>query len=421
MFVIDGIKSSLQTILSHKFRSFLTLLGILIGITSVVAMFSSVNGIRLVIEDRIEGMGWNNTLVVTSGSQRRTQGRGFGRMMFIQTANRRTTSLSYRDFEALRAELNTKYFYGMIETWERSVATRNWFRVRATNEDFFHSNTYPLKEGRFFNAFELSRGLKVCIVGPLFSEEHFDGEDPLGKYFTAGNHRYQIIGILDNDPLNEGGMNFNPWGRRWDLQAIYIPLKTGAMYFRQNMSIDSMTMQSHDSESFVEMRNRATQILMANRNMQRDFSFQDIGAELLQFTQQMEEMMKKWSIALLAIATVSLLVGGIGLFSTLLISINERMTEIGIRKSVGARDIDIFFYFIIEAITLSVIASCIGIVLGLLMTYGLGMAIKTHIPISMISIYVGLAFAFVIGFLSGLYPAIKAAGINPIQAIYYFE
>jgi len=121
------------------------------------------------------------------------------------------------------------------------------------------------------------------------------------------------------------------------------------------------------------------------------------------------------------IAAVSLVVGGIGLFSTLLISINERMMEIGVRKSLGAKDSDIFFYFITEAITLSVISAIFGILLGILITFGLGAAIKTHVPLAMISVYIGLGFAFVIGFLSGLYPALRAANINPIQAIYYFE
>ena len=421
MFIIDAIRSSFQTIINHKFRSFLTLLGILIGITSVVAMFSSVTGIKMILTDNMEKMGWNNTLVVNSGSVQQTR-RNFGGMIIMERRATRATPLNYSDYEVLRAELDVKNLYGMIEIWERSPVNRSWLRVRATNEDYFHTNTFVLKEGRFFNAFELSRGLKVAVVGPFFSKDHFNEEDPLGQYFTIGNHRYQIIGVLDEDPLNKAGsMQFNPWGRNWDLQAIYIPLKTGSMYYRRNMSIDSITMQSYGAEDFANMRTVAGQILLANRNMNKDFSFQDIGAEVLQMTQGMNEMLDKWTIALLVIATVSLFVGGIGLFSTLLISINERMSEIGIRKSVGARDVDIFFYFIIESITLSVIAAGAGILLGLISTRGLGMAVKTDIPISIISIYLGLGFAVVIGFLSGLYPAIKAAKINPIQAIYYFE
>ena len=422
MHIIDGILSSLQTIMSHKFRSFLTLLGIIIGVTSVVAMFSSVNGIKVIIADKMEGMGFNNSLVVTPNTgQTQTRRRGFGMTRGFWWAARRAKPISYRDYEALKAEVDNKYIYGMIESWALTIDNK-WLRIKATNDDFFYSKTYVLKEGRFFNHFEMKRAEKVCVVGPDFAKEHFSGENPIDKFITAGNNRYKIIGVLGQDPLKTGGaFNFNDWERDWDLKAVYIPLRTGAVYLRRNMALDTIFLQAEDSEKFIEMKNRTRQVLLANHNMAKDFSFEDIGSYVLNITEEINDVQKKWSITLLAIATISLVVGGIGLFSTLLISINERMTEIGIRKSVGARDRDIFFYFILEALTLSFIAASIGIVFGVLITKGLGMAIKINVPISVMSIYVGFAFSLVIGFLSGLYPAIKAAQINPIQAIYYFD
>jgi len=374
------------------------------------------------MHENMSKMGWDNSLVIRAGGDQSRQwgGRGMGMTIITRQAPRRTLPLTYDDFEAIRAEVDAKNMYGMIENWFMA-SDNQWRRIRATNVDFFESNTYPLREGRFWNAFEMSRAAKVAVVGPFFSEQHLNGENPLGQYYTAGNNRFLIIGVLDDDHLNRGGMGFNPWGREWDLRAIYIPLRTGAVYLRRNMAIDTIHLQSYDIDSYRDMQNTANQVLLARRNMNRDFSFEDIGAMVLTITKEIEEMMRKWGMALLAIAAVSLIVGGIGLFSTLLISINERMTEIGIRKSVGARNIDIFFYFIIEALTLSFIAAVIGIGLGFLLTQALGMAIKTEVPISMLSVYVGLGFALVIGFLSGLYPAIKAATVNPIQAIYYFE
>jgi len=424
MLLVDGIVSSFQTIINHKFRSFLTLLGIVIGVTSVVTMFSSVNGIRMLVMDRMEGLGWNNSLIVRAGGGHRPllgRGRGFGAARGFRQAERRTQPLSYHDFEALRAELDTRFIYGMIEQWSNTIDNR-WLRVRATNVDFFETNTYPLRDGRFFNAFEMNRAQKVAIVGPNFAEEYLNGDNPIGKYFTVGSNRFMIIGVLDEDQLNKGGASwFNPWGRNWDLQAIYIPLRTGAVYLRRNMAIDFIYMQAPDADSFSDMRNRTNQILLARRNMNRDFSFDEIGAQVLNITREIDDIQRRWGMTLLAIATISLIVGGVGLFSTLLISINERMSEIGIRKSVGARNIDIFFYFILEALLLSFIAATIGVALGFLLTKGLGMAINISVPISMLSVYVGFGFSLVIGFLSGLYPAIKAAGINPIEAIYYFD
>jgi putative ABC transport system permease protein len=418
----DALVSSLQTISNHKFRSFLTLLGIIIGVISVVTMFTSVNAFKKVIDDGMRDLGFNNTITITSGNARNFShwGRGFGHRR--TTVNRRAKPLTYKDFEALKADVEVKNIYGMVESWVQN-REKKWLRIRATNVDFFNSNSFILREGRFFNAFEMRNAEKVCIVGPNFARDNMAGEtEPLEKFLTLGNMRYQIIGILDVDPLNSGGMQmFNPWGRNWDLMAVYIPLRTGAVYLRSGMAIDSITLQAHDIESFSNMKDRANQVLLAHHNMSRNFEFTDLNNEMLEATEKLDEIMRKWTVGLIVIASVSLFVGGIGLFSTLLISINERMLEIGIRKSVGAKDKDIFFYFIMEALTLSFIAGFIGTAIALLLTSALSLAVKMDVPISMLSLNIGFIFALSVGFISGLYPAIKASKINPIQAIFYFE
>jgi putative ABC transport system permease protein len=418
----DAIISSLQTISNHKFRSFLTLLGIIIGVISVVSMFTSVNAFKKVMEDGMRDMGFDNTITITSGNAGNWShwGRGFGFRQ--QTVNRRAKPLTYKDFEALKAEVEVKNIFGMIESWGQT-REKKWLRVRATNIDFFDNNSFVLREGRFFNHFEMRNAEKVCIIGPNFARDNMaDEPDPIGKFLTIGTMRYQIIGVLDVDPLNSGGMQmFNPWGRNWDLMAVYIPLRTGAVYLRSGMAIDSITLQAHDLESFSYMKDRANQVMLAQHNMAKSFQFTDINNEMLEVTQKLDEIMRKWTVGLIVIASVSLFVGGIGLFSTLLISINERMLEIGIRKSVGAKDRDIFFYFIMEALTLSFIAGFIGTSIALLLTTVLSLAVNMNIPISLLSLNIGFIFALSVGFFSGLYPAIKASKINPIQAIFYFE
>jgi putative ABC transport system permease protein len=416
MLLFDGLKSSLQTIYNHKFRSFLTLLGIIIGVLSVVTMFSSVSAIKNIINDAMDGAGFQNVIVVRAGNDRSwSWGIGGFRRPTVQ---RRSQPLTYKDYIALRSEVDVKHIYGLIERWERTPENK-WILLRATNVDFFHSKSLELGEGRFWNAFEMNRAEKVAIVGPTFSKDHFRGENPLEQYYTVGRNRYKIIGILKPD--EQGFVNMQMGQSWWDKRSIYIPLHTGSTYLTQNKTLDTIVLQAHDLERFNYMKNHAFQTLLAHHNMARDFKFDDFNDEILKVTAEIEQFMKTWSIALIIIASISLLVGGIGLFSTLLISINERMMEIGIRKSVGATDLNIFSYFIIEALTLALIAGGIGIGIGLSLTQILATVLKATVPISMMSIYIGLLFSVGIGFLSGLYPAIMASKTNPIQAIYYYE
>lgn len=244
----------------------------------------------------------------------------------------------------------------------------------------------------------------------------------LGESLILGSHRYRIVGILGGDDLNKNsGMNFNSWERDRDLQAVYVPLKYGAYRFGTNKAVDQIYLQSEDEESYQSLRTEARQLLLSRHNMYPNFSFVDIGAMMLNISVEIDKNMKKWNITLFTIASIALIVGGIGLFSTLLISIQERMTEIGIRKSIGATDRDIFFYFIVEALSLAVLGALIGIGIAWILISLMGKAMNFPLYLPLPGVLLGLFFSVLIGFVSGLYPAIKAAKIDPIKAIYYHD
>lgn len=422
MHFLDSVISSLQTIMSHKMRSFLTLLGIIIGITAVVAMFSSIYGIKAIMKENMENMGFNNSLYVMQKRENSSSGgRHFGGMMRYNRTSRKSKPVNYRDFEYIKAKAQYKYIYGMVENWQKT-SIDEWILLKSTNNDFFKSKSYELSQGRYFNNFEEKNAENVCIIGHLFAEEVLNDTNPIGKLITVGKKQYNVIGVLGADKLNtKAGFSFNPWERRMELRAVYVPLKTGSTYFRNNKTIDFIYLQAEDGESFAKLKTDITQLLLSRRNMSHDFDFEDIGSMFITINQEMDEMLKKWNLTLMAIASVSLIVGGIGLFSTLLISINERMMEIGVRKSLGATDKDIFFYFIMEALVLSFIAAVIGISLGVILVKSMGAAMGSQLVISAWSLIIGLSFAFAIGLLSGIFPAYKASSIDPIQAIYYFE
>ena len=366
MYFSESLGSSIQNIFTHKLRSFLTLLGIIIGVFAVVTMFSTIYGMKLLINERMKEMGWNNSLIIyPSAGEENISSRMRHRFRRIQ---REAKPLTFEDYLLLRKNVNSKYIYGQIESWQKYLFNNKEenLNLKATNNEFFTSKTYVLKNGRYFNSFESLNSLKVCVVGYYFAEKYFKNKDSLGEKISIGNHRYKIIGVLDEDKLNSSGMNFNTWQRKRELESVYIPLSTGSKYLKSDNAIDFIYLQANSESEFSDMKNATRQNLLANHNMGHDFSFNDIGALMLNITKEINEMMKKWNITLSAIASISLIVGGIGLFSTLLISINERMKEIGIRKSIGATDRDIFLLFILEAITLSLLGALIGILFSTL-------------------------------------------------------
>ncbi|MDY0151770.1 MAG: ABC transporter permease [Candidatus Cloacimonas sp.] len=417
----DGIRSAFQSIFSHKLRSLLTLTGIVIGVLAVVTMFSSVYALKGLIKKNMDGMGWNYSLIITPGTN--TDDSNHNRSG-IKRAKQSVPSLNYDDFLALQTELKTKSMYGIIESnslFRIGNKTRT-VRLRAATEEFFHNKTYPIGQGRYYNAYENDNAMPVAVLGHQFAQEYYKQGNPIGQTLQLGTLRLTIVGILAEDALSMGnGMNFNTWERREDLKAVYVPLKYGAQYLGTGGVIHQIYLQAASEAEFATLKKESRQLLLARHNMFPNFSFMDVGALMLTITTEIDKFMKKWNITLIAIASISLIVGGIGLFSTLLISIQERMSEIGIRKSIGASENDIFFYFIFEAVALAFLGAALGVLLAWLLIVTLAKAIHFPLFLPIQGVVLGVAFSLFIGFLSGIYPALKAAGIDPIQAIYYRE
>ena len=419
----DGIRSALQSIFSHKLRSLLTLTGIVIGVLAVVTMFSSVYALKKLIKDNMEGMGWNYSVIITAEGGERIIGPRTMRRAIRRTAQNVKT-ISYDDFVALRDGIPHRSIYGMIESnsLHKVKGKDKFVRVRATNPEFFGNKSYPILKGRYFTDRENELLLPVAVLGYYFAQDRFGDKNPVGQELALGQFRYRIVGVLDKDKLSSGnGMNFNNYERKMDLEAVYVPLKYGATYFGTTGGVHMIYLQAHSEAGFATMKRTARQLLLSRHNMYPNFSFMDIGDMLLTINKEIDDQMRKWNITLSAIASISLLVGGIGLFSTLLISIQERMTEIGVRKSIGATDSSIFFYFLYEAVALALGGALLGILLAWLILTSIGKAIHFPLYLPIAGVGLGTFFSLLVGVVSGLYPAIKAAQIDPIRAIYYMD
>ncbi len=418
MQIKDGLFSAFQSIANHKMRSLLTLTGIVIGVLAVVTMFSSIYALKNLVSQNMEGMGWNYSIVITASQG----GSSSNRRGIMRRPGQSVGTVSYDDFLALKANVPHKTIYATIENNALfRMANRNQYvRLRATNPEFFANKSYALSRGRYFNQYENDNLIPVCVLGYYFAEEHFGAKDPLGEILALGDFRFRVVGVLAKDPLNKGNnMNFNSFEREQDLKAVYLPLNYGANYLGTKRGVHMIYLQAASEAEFTPMKVQARQLLLSRHNMYPNFEFMDIGDMMLTINDEIEKNLRKWNIALSAIASISLIVGGIGLFSTLLISIQERMMEIGIRKSIGATEGDIFFYFIFEALSLAFLGALLGVLLSWLTIMGIEKAIKFELYLPIQGVLLGIGFSLLIGFLSGLYPATKASRIDPIQAIYY--
>ncbi len=424
MLLGNNIRSSLTIILSHKIRTMLTLLGLIIGVLAVVSIFSAVDGVKVAINTSVGNMGWDNSFTITTKTEQ-DESQRFNRRWWRRSREKREAKpININDFYTLQDELDAKHIYAMVSTTshDRNSKYSRWTQIKATNNDYFNFKKYYILKGRPFNNLDKKQEANVCLVGSNFWEGNMNSDpNVIGKKLTLGSHRYTIIGVIGEESGEKSEFDFNQWERRWDLRSIFIPLETGVKYYSVNREIEQIYVQSHNSSKFLFNKSKARQLLLANHYMTESFTFVSEPEEILKFTQQLNDMLSKWNTILMAIASVSLFVGGIGLFSTLLISISERMNEIGIRKSIGASEFDIFSLLLSEAIILTLIGATIGISIAKIIVVFLSSALKVPLTLPYTGIFVGLGFALLIGILSGLYPAYKAAKVNPIEAVYYFD
>ncbi|HEX37352.1 MAG TPA: FtsX-like permease family protein [Candidatus Cloacimonetes bacterium] len=415
----ETIVSSIKSILSHKLRSFLTLAGIMIGVAAVTTMFSSVEAMKKLIEDTISSLGYDNVIILYSKFPDTSEDE-----LKKYKSVKRFKQINFNDFFALKNNLeHIEYIYPTVDDQRNTIINgkKSQIRIKGVENIFFDEKGYIIAEGRKFNVIETENGENVCVLGKTLSSKLFRDESAVGKFISIGDVRLKVIGILDFEEKQSNFAKGNEWERRLALESCYVPTYFSSKYLRPTMNIDVIWIKATDAQLVGDVYNSAVQILRARHNMADDVGMRDISKDMLEVRQQIQEFLKNWNIILLAISSISLFTGGIGLFSILLISITERMKEIGIRKSVGAKNRDIFSYFLIESIMLALIGGIVGSGFALILINILTKALKVTTAFPYLGIIVGLIFAIVVGLISGFYPAYKASKIDPIQAIFYTE
>lgn len=399
---LETVRLSLQSILTNRLRSFLTILGIVIGVTSVILLVAMVSGLKSFITDQISSLGPNVMFVIPGQIG---GGRGPGGIQ--------TNRLTLQDANNLRNQLRGEAEVSAAIQKTTKVVFRN-----KTNRDVTVVGVeaeYPniikaikIKEGRYFTNSEVASGKRVAVVGPTVKNKLFcPNEEPcdekiLDRQILIGNLKYTVVGVL--------GVRGSNFGIDLDNFAL-VPLPTAQKQFGED-NIHNIVIASNDHSKTKEIQEKVKQIL-SKRLSEDDFTIQTQEQTL----ETISTITNVLTIALGGIAAISLIVGGIGVMNIMLVSVTERTREIGLRKALGAREKDIRNQFLIEALTLSGLGGVIGIILGYGISIIIGRFIQTQVPLWSIGLSFG--FSILVGVVFGVTPAIRASKLDPIQALRY--
>jgi putative ABC transport system permease protein len=391
----------------NKMRSFLTALGIIIGVGAVIAMVSIGEGAKRGIESRFAAMG-TNLLFVSPGSQnQRGVHGGWGSM----------TTLKEDDaFAILQGCPSVMYISPSVSARAQTVyGNKNWnTSISGTGERYPEVRNWEIEFGAYFDEAMVKSAAKVCVLGADVKTNLFEDEDPIGKVIRVKKIPFKVLGVLKKRGESGG------FGSRDDM--ITIPYTTAMRRLQGIDYIQSIDVRAVSSE---EMSQAVAQIQEVLRNRHRiapgaedDFTVRNMS-EIAETAAEATQMM---TVLLGSIASISLLVGGIGIMNIMLVSVTERIREIGLRMAVGAREVDILLQFLTEAIVLSLMGGLIGIGFGV----GASKLIKKikmfsafNTVVSMESVLLAFFFAAAIGIFFGFYPARKASRLDPIEALRY--
>jgi len=393
----------------NKLRSALTMLGIVIGVGAVITMVAVGAGAQARVAEQIQSLG-SNMIIVLSGSILSGGARmGSGSQLTITEDDAWAIQ---REIPAVAAAAPTSRGGAQVVYGNLNWATG----IQGVTLEFFTAREWDVADGRLFSQEEVEGAGKVALVGLTVAGNLFGDSDPLGQVIRIKNVPFTVIGLLER----KGQTTF---GQDQD-DTVLIPLSTakkkvlGASQVNAR-SVGSIAVKVREARAMSEAEQEIRGLLRQRHRLQ---AFQDDDFNIRNLTevlQSQEASSRVLTLLLAAIASVSLLVGGIGIMNIMLVSVTERTREIGLRMAVGARGRDILLQFLVEAVTLSLIGGVIGIAMGLAGSYAIAYFAQWRTLVSTEAVFVAFVFAAAVGVFFGFYPARKAAALNPIDALRY--
>lgn len=389
----QSIQMSLQNIKSNKMRTFLTTLGIIIGVTAVIALITIVDGVIGSVMGEFSSLGAGTLSVSITGS----------------SLKKGLTESDLDSIEELDNVAGISPSVSMTTTAARTGELLEKVSVQGKNEYYFMNNDL-ISYGRAIARQDVENEAYVCIIDQDLADNLFLGEDPIGSQLIVGGIRYTVIGLQGDDGNLMSAMS----GMGSTLDGTVIIPYTNALKLSGNSSITSLDIYVADTDRTQELMDAVENVLYQAFNENED-CYSVFSMDSLLDT--MDSMMSMLTYMLAGIASIALLVGGIGIMNMMLVSVTERTKEIGLRKAMGATPERIQLQFLLESIVLSLIGGLIGVGLGLLISFAAASLLGTDFVISASAVWLGVGFSAAVGIVFGWAPARKASRLNPIDAL----
>jgi len=402
----DILKETSSGLLSNKVRTGLTMLGIVIGIASVIAMLGIGNGATNSIQARIESIGAN--LVVISPGAPSTPGSQ------VRASRGSANTLTMADVSALASGITSAKAVAPSVTSRLQVVAAGLntnTSIIGTTPAYTDIRDVAIDSGTFFTDDQVTQLARVAVLGPTTRDDLFGvGADAIGQNIRINGNIFTVIGVT----VAKGGSGGNSTD-----DLIYIPITVAQQFFTGNQYVSAINISAQTSDLVTDVQNQATDILLARHNItdptKADFSTMN-QSDMLATASSITGTM---TALLAAIAGISLLVGGIGIMNMMLTTVTERTREIGLRKAVGAKKKDIRLQFLTESVMLTAIGGIIGIILGIGIAWIITLTGLLTAQVSIMSIILSFGVSAIIGIIFGYYPAARASDLNPIDALRY--
>jgi putative ABC transport system permease protein len=407
--LLQALRIALRSLKVNKLRTALTMLGIMIGVAAVIAMVSVGTGAQARVAEQIQSLG-SNLIIVLSGSTNQAG---------VRLGQGSQTTITEDDAAAIAREVplvqvaapasrgNAQVVYGNL----------NWSTgIQGVTADYFEARDWPVEVGRPVLQEDVDGATKIALLGQTTAQNLFGDQDPIGQIIRIKKVPFTVVGLLSRKGQSA-------WGQDQD-DVILIPLSTAkkkvlGVSQANARSVGSISIKVRPDEDMAEAESQIRALLRQRHRLQPtqddDFWLRNLSEVL----QTQEESSRVMTYLLAAIASVSLLVGGIGIMNIMLVSVTERTREIGLRMAVGARSRDILTQFLVEAVTLSLIGGIIGIALGVGGSNAINALAEWRTVLAPSAILLAFGFAAAIGIFFGFYPARKASRLDPIEALRY--